>query len=683
MKKKITIVTILIILALIYGAIFYVIGTVSSIQISKIPISQYMSNILLNKIKPLDIIQNKSELIHIIKNPLLAIKQAFSINKTVFLIIMIIVTILVLYRLAMITIFNEQIFNYLGFNKLIKDKKGTFGTSKFADAKDINKMKKQKTLENEKGIILGSIKKPYTLESLKKYNTKYRITIGPKVKMLNGHAIVVSGSGAGKTFNFVLTNAINAIRDGVNVLFTDPKGELFKTLSKYYEQNGYTVRVLNLINTEKSDRFNPLSIVENELDVVTFIDVLFENARSLESTGVNDFWDTGAKDLLKAVILYIKATYSEEKQNMGEVYDLIIESANIEQMDLLFDDIDDDTAMKRAYKLFRNSEDKAREGIILGLGLKLQIFQHKDIRKLTQSNDINMYDLKTKKSAFFIIMPDTHNSYNFIPSIFMNFLFIKLPYLHDNTSDEKIKNTKLRIFADEIANVGKIANLKNVITTLRSRKIDFFPIYQNIAQIKEVFGKGWETITGNCDTFITLGVNDEETSEYISEKLGKQTIKTISKNKTDGLTKIASVKRWSISEQQRDLMQPSEVKRLNKFKCIAFIRGENPLLLYKYPFSALDEYKEIKKLEININDYVPVYQRQKEPEETKQENKQFVLSKQPAEPTEVIEKEDQNQEQQKNHTEQEQEKETHQEQQEKTNEEIILDIMEDDDEDII
>lgn len=629
MKKYIIILSMILVIAQIYGAIFYCIGIVSSIEFANIAITKHFNSVIQKKSEILDIISNKNEIVILFKSPLKAIKQAFLIDKRILIVISIITAFVVLYRLFLFIIFHEQIFNYLGFNKLIRDRKGTFGTAKFADKKDIKKLVKEETIESEKGIILGSTKKPHTVEFMRRYNIKYRITLSPKVQMLNGHAIVVSGSGAGKTFNFVFTNAINAIRDGVNVLFTDPKGELFTTLSGYYEKNDYVVLILNLINIYKSDRFNPLDLVEDELDVKIFIDVLFENARSLESTGVNDFWDGGAKDLLKAIILYIKAKYPKEKQNMGEAYDLIIEALNIDKMDILFNDIADDTACKRSYKLFRNSDDKARQGIVQGLGLKLEIFQHADIRYLTSGSDINMYDLKTKKSAFFLIIPDTHRTYNFIPSIFMNFLFIKLPYLHDNTTDEKIKNTRLRIFADEIANVGKIANLENVITTLRSRKIDFFPIYQNIAQIKKAFGDGWETITGNCDTFIMLGVNDEETSEYISKKLGKQTIKVINKNKTDGLTDLTNIKRWTISEQERDLMQPAEVGKLNRYKCITFIKGENPLLLYKYPFSAMEEYKEVKSLEINIQDYIPIHQRPKleQREENSIGEQEFILSK--------------------------------------------------------
>ncbi len=620
MKKSLIICSILLIIALIYGAIFYFIGIASGVKFEKIALNKHFNNVIEDKSEVLDIITNKAEIQSLFKSPLKAIKQSLKIDKRVLLIISAILAVIILRRLFYFILFHEQIFNYLGFNKLIQDKKGTFGTARFADEGDIRKLKSEKTLENENGIILGSIKKPYKIGFLKKYNIRYRIALSPKAQMLNGHAIVVSGSGGGKTFSFVLTNGVNAIKDGVNVLFTDPKGELFMTLSRFYEKNGYIVRVLNLINIYKSDRFNPLDLVENELDVMIYIDVLFENARSLESTGVNDFWDTGAKDLMKALILYVKAKYPREKQNMGEVYDLITEAYDIRKMDILFSEIDDNTACKRAYKLYRAAEDKAREGIILGLGLKLQIFQHEDIRYLTSHTDMNMYDLKTKKAAFFLIMPDTHSSYNFIPSIFMNFLFIKLPHLHDNTSDEKIKNTRLRIFADEIANIGKIANLKNVITTLRSRKIDFFPIYQNIAQIKEMFGVGWETITGNCDTFITLGVNDEETSEYVSKKLGKQTIKVITKNKNDGLSDMTNIKRWSISEQERDLMQPSEVRELKVNRCICFIKGKEKLLLYKYGLNAMEEYKEIKSLEINIQDYIPVHLRAAEQNTLNEDN---------------------------------------------------------------
>lgn len=616
MKKKIFIIFIMIAIALIYFIIFYAIGIVSSLEFSQDTIPEHLQKVALKESSFMDYISNKDQIKQLTKSPSEAIKQSLQIDKRILASVIIILTVFIVYKMLILTIFNKQIANFLGFNKLIRDKKGTFGTARFAEEKDIHKMKKEGTLEENVGTVIGSTKKPYTLPLLLKYNNKYRLTVSPKAQMMNSHTIVVSGSGGGKTFSFVLTNAIKAIKEKASVVFTDPKGEIFQTLGLFYKLKKYTVRALNLVRPELSDRFNPIELIESELDALLFTHIILNNTNidlDMSSSG-DPFWEKGETNLLKALVLYLIEKYPREQQNMGTLYDLILNS-NVKTLDILFNTIPDNTAMKRAYKVYAQGDEKIRAGIIIGLGSRLQIFQHEEIRRMTEANDIDIYDLKTKNAAFFLIIPDTHSAYDYIAGIFMNFLLVKLPALHDFTDDENIKNKKLKIIGDEIANAGKIANLKKVITTLRSRNIDFYPIYQNLAQIKEAFGEGWETIVENCDTFITLGVNGEETSEYISRKLGNQTIKTISKNKTDGLTDLTNIKRWSISEQKRELMQPQEVRELNKKKCIVFIRGEHPLLLWKCGYNSLEEYPEVKKLKMNIKDYVPVHKIKEQEEE--------------------------------------------------------------------
>ncbi len=616
MKKKIFMTFIMIAIALIYFIVFYAIGIVSSLEFSQDTIPDHMQKVIQEKASITDYISNKDQIKQLAKSPVEAIKQSLQIDKRILAAVIIILTVFIVYKMLILTIFNEQIANFLGFNKLIRDKKGTFGTAMFAEEKDIHKMKREGTLEEDVGTVIGSTKKPHTLIPLLKYNKKHRLTVSPKAPMMNSHTIVVSGSGGGKTFSFVLTNAIRAIKEKASVAILDPKGEAFQILALFYKLKKYTVRALNLVRPELSDRFNPIELIESELDSLLFTHIILNNTNiDLEMASTGDpFWEKGETNLLKALVLYIIEMYPKKQQNMPNLYDLILNS-NIKTLDILFNNIPDNTAMKRAYKVYAQGDERIRAGIIMGLGSRLQIFQHEEIRRLTEANDIDIYDLKTKNAAFFLIIPDTHSAYDYLAGIFMNFLLVKLPALHDFTDDENIKNKKLKIIGDEIANVGKIANLKKVITTLRSRKIDFYPIYQNLAQIKEAFGEGWETIVENCDTFITLGVNGEETSEYISRKLGNQTIKTISKNKADGLTDMTNIKRWSISEQKRELMQPQEVRELNKKKCIVFIRGEHPLLLWKCGYNSLEEYPEIKKLKMNIKDYVPVHKGKEQEEE--------------------------------------------------------------------
>ncbi|HAQ39626.1 MAG TPA: hypothetical protein DCM73_01525 [Clostridiales bacterium] len=616
MKKKIAITSIVIAIALLYFLVFYAMGIVGSLEFSQDTIPDHLQKVMLGETSIPDYISNKEQIKQLAKSPIEAVKQAGQIDKKILAAVAITLTVFIIYKMLILIIFNEQIANFLGFDKLIKDKKGTFGTARFAEKKDVHKMKKEGTLEENIGTVIGSTKKPYTMQPLIKYNQKHRLTVSPKAPMMNSHTIVVSGSGGGKTFSFVLTNGIKAILENASVVFTDPKGEIFETLSKYYEKHGYKVRALNLVRPEWSDRFNPIELIESELDALLFTQIILNNTNidlDMVSTG-NPFWEKGETNLFKALVLYLITYYPKEEQNMGNLYDLILNS-NVKILDKLFNKVPDDTAMKRAYKVYAQGDEQVRAGIIIGLGSRLQIFQHDEIRRLTETNDIDIYDLKTRNAAFFLIIPDTHSAYDYIAGIFMNFLLVKLPALHDFTDDENIKHKKIKIIADEIANVGKIANLEKVITTLRSRKIDFYPIYQNLAQIKKAFGESWETITGNCDTFITLGVNDKETSMYISDQLGNMTIKTISKNKTDGLTDLTNIKRWSISEQKRELMQPQEVRELNKKKCIVFIRGEHPLLLWKCGYNSLEEYPEIKNLKINIKDYVPVHKRKEQEEE--------------------------------------------------------------------
>lgn len=486
------------------------------------------------------------------------------------------------------------LFNMIGLGGVMPDKKGTFGTASWMTKNGIAKLLKRGILSHENGIVIGALK----ANSKKSDDILFKHS-GDKRR--NKHALVFGGSGSGKSYSFSLPNMILAVREGRSAICTDPKGELYKTLSRFFKYLGINVMKLNLLCPKKSDKFNPFVLITSVLDAFLFVQIILDNTSidmDMDAPTGDPFWEKGETNLLKALTLYIWEYELERNKNMPTLYDYIImpESAYIE----IFKDIPNDKACKMCYNIFAQGDERVRQGIKVGLASRLQIFQLEDIREMMSGNEIDLFSLKREHSVLFVMSPDTHSMFDYIMALLFNFGFTKWVGLED-AKDDTCNYYELDVIGDEIANIGRIPKFDKLITTLRSRRINFMPIFQDSDQVKRLYPKSYNTIIGNCDVKIFLGGSNPDTNEEISTRIGTQSIKTVSKTK-DSLD--VKVSRFSVSESQRRLIDAAELEQLDDDEQIVMIRGQKPMRLFKYGWVNMPEYEEIKNMMVEPADYM-------------------------------------------------------------------------------
>ena len=384
-------------------------------------------------------------------------------------------------------------------------------------------------------------------------------------------------------------------------VFTDPKGELYDTTAGYLKEHGYEIKVLNLVNPSQSDGYNPLLHINSERDV----DVIASTVvRGQKTEGGDPFWDDSAEMLLKALIYYLIATRPEEEQNLASCAELVRAASKSTGTNILSDLINKlpyDHPARTNFKSIELASDKTYSSILSTLQSKLGKFDSREIAAVTSTNTINFEDIGTKKTAVYVISPDTHTAYNFILTIFFAQMINQLYNLADENKGGKLKEPVYFIL-DEFANIGQIPDFDQKISTSRSRKISFSVILQNLDQLKAIYEKSYETIMGNCDTHLFLGSNSYETLEYFSKALGEKTIGrdsiSVNKDKTNHRTGK------SVSDQvmARALMTPDELRRMDVDECIIFVKGLRPVKAQKYYYFKHSMAKELARLEVSHND---------------------------------------------------------------------------------
>jgi len=470
--------------------------------------------------------------------------------------------------------YKERIKALFG-NEAPKDPRGTYGTSDWMTEKEARKV----FGFNKPGIILGKVSNE--LVTLP-FDAKY-----------NKHVMVLGATGAGKSRTFIIPNVIALAEAGHSMVITDPSGEILEHTYKYLLKKGYFVKALNLVDFRLSDPWNPLDSIEDEEDAQVFADIVIKNTETGRRGG-DPFWDRAELNLLKALVLYVKEFLPPEKQNMAKVYDLLA-SKDPAMIVKLFENLEDSKAAKMAYNLYSQVNEKVKTGVVMGLGTRLQLFQNKLVRCMTQHSEIDLLSPKLKKTAYFCIIPDQHSAYSFMSSLFFSFLFIKLVKLHDTTTDKNIKDRHVYFLLDEFCNIGEIPDFTKKISTIRKRNLHCQIVIQSIPQIEDRYPGGqWKEIIGNCDTFLCLGVNDPDTAEYVSALLGIKSIQTRSTSHPGDFNAIFETERITQSVGKRLLLNPDEVKKFDAKKNIVILRGKNPFITEKIFF---DEMKQAKELE--------------------------------------------------------------------------------------
>ena len=423
----------------------------------------------------------------------------------------------------------------------------------------------------------------------------------PTNKIGNVNVLIVGGSGSGKSSSYSIPNAHQQLG---SYIFTDPKGELYDQTAGYLKENGYEVKLLNLVNPESSDSYNPLFHVKSQLDVDIIASTIVRGQKS-ENSNSDPYWDNMSELLLKSLIYYLIAVRPTEEQNLASCAELV-RAANAEGGSSLLADLINqlpyDHPARMNFKSVALASDKTFQSILSSLQSSLGKFDSKEIADVTSTNTIDFEDIATKKTALYVVSSDTHTAYNFLLTIFFSQM---IQQLYD-FADKRGGKLPVPVFfiLDEFSNIGQIPDFDKKISTSRSRGISFSVILQNLDQLKNLYEKSYETIIGNCDTHVFLGSNSYATVEYFSKELGEKTISHNSK----------SVNRNSKSEKQgysesdqimaRALMTPDELRRMDNNECIIFEKGLKPIKAKKFWwFKKNNMVRDFTSNEISHNDY--------------------------------------------------------------------------------
>ncbi len=398
------------------------------------------------------------------------------------------------------------------------------------------------------------------------------------------NVLVIGGSGAAKTRGYVKPNILEA---STNYVITDPKMEVLTDTGGYLKKKGYDVRVLNLVNLEQSDGYNPFCYLRDEKDALKLVNTLIQATTPKDSHESDPFWTKSETALLQAIILMLHQEAPAYEQNFSMVM-RVLEYAEVREddddyispLDLLFKAMEHEhpeSVALRQYKVFKQAAGKTAKSILVSAAVRLAPFNLPQIKAITDHDDMDLYTLGEKKCALYAVIPDNDTTFNFLVSLLYSQIFQALYYCADQIHHGALP-CHVHFILDEAPSVN-LPGLPRELATMRSRNISCSTIIQNMAQIKELYKDSWETIPGNSDTLLYLGGNEASTHKYISEALGKSTIDTKTHGQTKGRSGSYSTN-FQISG--RELLTPDEVRMLDNRYCILFIRGARPVLDLKY-----------------------------------------------------------------------------------------------------
>jgi type IV secretion system protein VirD4 len=366
------------------------------------------------------------------------------------------------------------------------------------------------------------------------------------------------------------------------------KGETLRQTGNLLLSKGYTIKVLNLINMEKSDCYNPFVYLETDTDIQKLATNIIKNTTPKGSKTIDPFWDQTAEMLLKALIFYLHDFAPYDEQNFSTVMEMIRaglylgdDETEESPLDLVFNRLSEtepDCTACKYYQEYRKNSSKTLKSIQITLISHLEKFNLEPLRKLTSTDELSLKTIGLTKTALFAVIPDDDTSFNFIVGMLYTQLFQEL-YSAAHTRPDGALPVHVHMILDEFANVASIQDFDQKISTMRSRGISVSIIVQNMAQLKVMFEKEWESIVGNCDEFIYLGGNELSTHEYVTKLLGKETVDYDVTSQRKGRQGDYSVSHQSLG---RDLLMPDEIRTLDNTRELIFIRGEAPVEDLKY-----------------------------------------------------------------------------------------------------
>ena len=413
-----------------------------------------------------------------------------------------------------------------------------------------------------------------------------QMSMNGKLHRRNLLQIIVGGSGSGKTRFLAKPNLMLA---NASFIVTDPKGEMLRAVGNLFLEEGYVLRVFDLIDPSKSDCYNPFCYIRKDADVFKLIDNFIKNTTPKGAKANDPFWEKSETALDAALMLYLLHEAPPEDQNMETILYMIENGGAKEEdddyqspLDLLFEALEEeqpDHIAVRQYHIFKQAAGKTAKSILVSAAVRLASFTLPEIQRITASDDMELGKLGERKQAIFCIIPDSNDaSLNFLVGMLYTQAFQELYYQADKVHQGALP-VPVRLMFDEFANVALPDGYARLQATMRSRNIMSTIILQNISQLKALFKDDWEGIIGNADSFIYLGGNEQSTHKYISELLGKETIDTRTSSQSKGRNGSFS---QNFQQTGRELMTPDEVRRLDNKNAIVLIRGEKPVIDEKY-----------------------------------------------------------------------------------------------------
>lgn len=480
-----------------------------------------------------------------------------------------------------------------------RSKSGAYGTAGWMEPKDVKKVFEVAPPDKAQGTILGEL--------------NGQAVCLPVDTKLNRHLLIFGASGTMKSRAVIRPYLIQSVKRQESVIVTDSKSELYNDMAGYFIDNGYEVKVFNLVDPRHSDSWNCMADLQQDTLLAQVLsDVIISNTSGERG---DHFWDNGESNLLKALVLYVDHTtaFGAERRNLPEVYRFLTQT-NEKQLSALFDKLPIEHPARAPYNLFRQSSDTVRSGILLGLGTRLQTLQSEQVKRILSRSDIDLTAPAKRKCAYFVILDDQNSTMNFLSSLFFSFLFIRLTRLADSSPGGRCP-VPVNFVLDEFANIGTIGgnngrDFARSAATLRSRSVALVLALQSLPQLQNRYGNNlWAEILGCCDTQLMLGCSDDVTATYVSTRSGDMTIdvnSTMTTRQTFAVAQVIPQYRYSEGLGKRRLLTPDEVLRLPHDEMLVALRGQKMLRLKKLDYTRLSAAKRLRPcsiLDYQASDY--------------------------------------------------------------------------------
>lgn len=446
------------------------------------------------------------------------------------------------------------------------------------------------------------------------FSEKIQFSTDTDITHLNNNVLVIGGPGTGKSWGLVKPNLLQGFGSYV---VTDPAGELVKSTGKFFERNGYAVKVFNLNDMAHSDCFNPFVYANNEENALSMVDSLIYATRDEGKTSGDPFWEDSMRALLLALVFYVKSFCPASKQNFHQIADMLRGADTQEKgekkksaLDIIFDDIrtkDQDHICVKYYDIFLKAGDKTAASILVTTAVKLAPFNLDPIADLTSTDNMDVSSIGDKPTVLYIIVPQgTKTSNSFLVNMLYTSIFSALYYHASNDMvmcPQGHLKYHVQFILDEFANIGVIPSFEAKLSTMRKYHMSCWIIIQATAQLKALYEKQFGTIIGDCSTIIYLGSNEQETMEFISKELGNRTIKTEDRSYSSQMNKGGSTSK-SFKFSQLNLMDVAQIRRMDTHYCLVVIQGEYPIYDKKYSTPMHPNAKEMGDIRTGKDVYI-------------------------------------------------------------------------------